>query len=606
MDDCRSQSPLPALEYDAAPADDQLLMRYVASRDEQAFRGLVARHAALVLGVCRRVLVNHHDAEEAFQATFLVLAQKAGQLRIERTLAPWLYGVAHRIAIRAAQKRSRRREEPHVGEIMVGRSALEEVTEHYDRQVLDQELSGLPERLREPLVLHYLLGWTNRQIAEQLQLTVRTVEGRQRRGKTLLRRRMALRKVSLPSALTALAVSNQAVQAAALAPLVEATAAASLGLTAGHTAANLSTSVSENTLQLGQTEAMAMSGFFTPSAMIVGATVAIGSVLAVLELPAAAPGRGGQMAMLMLQSVAAEATASDTAAAASGRFRVAAKEPRLDDPFYDSQADRDASSGKQRAIEDPFGDPNSVASDRDDSNPSASDDAAATKSASDGLIAESSDSAQQAGAKESTGDEPGIVDLSDISPNERRIRAALASQLRSPLDFVQLPLAEVVDHLSHEYGFQILFDTAALDEALISPDSEVTIALRDMPLKPALELILTQLEDLTFVVEHEVLLITTADKAVSMLETHIYDVSRLGVAAEEIVERMPNVVEPQTWQANSETRNGNIVAFGEGAIAVMQTQRVHEQVVDFLEQLHRLSQRRNGDGYGEAKGGGMF
>lgn len=589
MDDCRSQSPLSAWEQDAAPADDQLLRRFVESRDEQAFRQLVGRHAALVLGVCRRVLINHHDAEEAFQATFLVLAQKAGQVRIKRTLAPWLYGVAHRIAIRAAQKRQRRREEPHAGEIMVGRSVLEEVAEHYDRQVLDQELSALPERLREPLVLHYLLGWTNKQVAEQLQLTVRTVEGRQRRGKTWLRRRLALRKVSLPSALAALAVSKQAVQAAGLATMAETTAMAALGATAGLAGANLSTNFSINTFQLGQTEALAMSSMFTPSAMIVGAALGMGSALAVFQLPAATP-RGGQMAMLMLQSVAAQAAPETeaTEAADASPFRVAANNnTRPDDPFAEANPFGDAEPkqsgggpfGNEAVAADPFGDPA----------PSA--DVAARGSTSNTVepAARRSEPEDPSSNQPSDG-LPAVVDLSDISDNEREIRGALGAKLRTPIDAVQTPLTEIVDQIRVEFDIPILIDRAALDAALISPDAEITLSLRNVSLTSALNLVLNQVPDLTYVIENEVLWITTADEAETKLSLRVYDVSGLAFPAEQVAERLVDLVEYDAWKIN-DTGQGEIAVFGDNGLAITQTFHVHEEIVDFLEQLKRLSER---------------
>ena len=90
-------------------SDDELLERFVARRDEAAFEAIVRRHGPMVLGVCRRVLRDHHDAEDAFQATFLVLARKAGSVRPGSMLPNWLYGVAHQVAIKARALNGRRR-----------------------------------------------------------------------------------------------------------------------------------------------------------------------------------------------------------------------------------------------------------------------------------------------------------------------------------------------------------------------------------------------------------------------------------------------------------------------------------------------------------------
>ena len=92
----------------AGLSEGQLLERFRSRRDEAAFAALVARHGPMVLGVCRRLLADAHDAEDAFQATFLVFVRKAGSLQEHRPLGPWLYGVAHRVAVRARANAARR------------------------------------------------------------------------------------------------------------------------------------------------------------------------------------------------------------------------------------------------------------------------------------------------------------------------------------------------------------------------------------------------------------------------------------------------------------------------------------------------------------------
>ena len=128
-------------------SEDLLLDRFVKHRDEAAFGAIVARHGPMVLGVCRRVLEDPEDIEDAFQATFLVLVRKAGSLRNRDLLANWLYGVAHRVAIRARARTYRRRlrERP-------GREEAAMLVESRDdpaelRAVLDDEVSRLPARL---------------------------------------------------------------------------------------------------------------------------------------------------------------------------------------------------------------------------------------------------------------------------------------------------------------------------------------------------------------------------------------------------------------------------------------------------------------------------
>jgi hypothetical protein len=119
------------------------------------------------------------------------------------------------------------------------------------------------------------------------------------------------------------------------------------------------------------------------------------------------------------------------------------------------------------------------------------------------------------------------IDLYHRTPNEHRIVSTLKFQLVQPLDFQDVPLSELAAALSEQYKIQIVFDTAAMDAVAVSPDTEVSVSLRDIPLRSALRLTLMQIPDLTYVVKDDVLLITTREEANAALETHIYDLSNL-------------------------------------------------------------------------------
>ena len=205
----------------ARESDDALIRRFATTRDEAAFRELVERHAALVLGVARRVIVHEQDAEEVLQATFIVLSQKAKKLKPGMSLANWLYGVAYRISLRARSKKSRRREMllPEISGSE--RTELEQLAATYEQQLLDDELNKLPKQYREPLVLHYLMGKTCRIVAEELGLTERTVEGRLRRGRRELRHRLIKRGVSLGALMTAVAITHRELEASVSTPVIE-------------------------------------------------------------------------------------------------------------------------------------------------------------------------------------------------------------------------------------------------------------------------------------------------------------------------------------------------------------------------------------------------
>jgi RNA polymerase sigma factor (sigma-70 family) len=172
--------------------ETQLLERFIAANDQAAFRTLIDRHGPMVLAVCRSVLSESHDVEDAFQTTFLVLVQNAQTIRSSASLGPWLHRVALRVSQRArataAQRRAREKRRSRA-EIEPGH----DLSELLSRPVLHEELNRLPDRYRLPLVLCYLEGKTNEQAAAQLQWPIGTVKGRLWRARSQLRDRLSRR-----------------------------------------------------------------------------------------------------------------------------------------------------------------------------------------------------------------------------------------------------------------------------------------------------------------------------------------------------------------------------------------------------------------------------
>jgi RNA polymerase sigma factor (sigma-70 family) len=196
--------------------DEYLLRQFLngtESESQDAFGTLVERHGPMVLGVCRHVLHGHHDAEDAFQATFLVLARKAGSIRNGRVLAGWLHEVAHRIAIKARASAARRRTLEREG-VAMSPAAFESNTQDEAaawkelRPVLHAEVEMLPDRYRIPVILSYLEGKTNEEVAKLLRWPVGTVKGRLSRARDLLRRRLLRRGLALSAAFLMTALSH--------------------------------------------------------------------------------------------------------------------------------------------------------------------------------------------------------------------------------------------------------------------------------------------------------------------------------------------------------------------------------------------------------------
>jgi RNA polymerase sigma factor (sigma-70 family) len=216
----------------------QLLERYLEWRDELAFEALVTRHGPMVLGICRRMLGASPEAEDAFQATFLVLVRRARDLGPRDAIGPWLYGVATRVAARARTQmaRHRRYRENPPGFAIPDRSGS---TIDPDLvEILDQELSRLPGKYRSPLVLCYLEGRTHEEAARDLQWPLGTVKGRLARARELLRTRLARRGFA-PSAGVVGVLSSPDLQMFLDRPLVGRTVGASAKMAAGQSVAQV-------------------------------------------------------------------------------------------------------------------------------------------------------------------------------------------------------------------------------------------------------------------------------------------------------------------------------------------------------------------------------
>jgi RNA polymerase sigma factor (sigma-70 family) len=276
--------------------DAELLARFVSSRDEGALAALVRRHAPMVWGVCRRLLPNHHDAEDAFQATFLVLVRKAAD--VPRQAVPnWLYGVARQTAVRlraTAAKRGRR--ETQV--VNMPEPAVPEVRDTDLQSVVDEELCRLPGHYRGVLVLCDLEGATRKEAARQLGIPEGSVASRLARARVMLAKRLNRRGVALSGGSVA-ALSAGSASASAPPALVASTIRAASLLAAGRAAGIVSAKVAA--LTEGVVRAMFLAKLKTVTwALALAVLVGLGSVALVPgsgHAPAAgaapAPQKGG-------------------------------------------------------------------------------------------------------------------------------------------------------------------------------------------------------------------------------------------------------------------------------------------------------------------------
>lgn len=217
-----------------AEGDGELLELFLRQADQSAFETLVRRHGPMVFGVCCRVLGNTHDAEDAFQATFLVLTHKAATVRPRSRVGNWLYGVAYRTALEAKRAIVRRRAKEARA---VPRTAPSEDNNDDLRAVLDQELARLPNKYREVIVLCDLEGQQRKEVARRLRCPEGTVASRLARARSMLAKRLSRHGLVLAGGLLPGLLTKNVASACVPSSLVTTTIQAANAFAVGQTAA---------------------------------------------------------------------------------------------------------------------------------------------------------------------------------------------------------------------------------------------------------------------------------------------------------------------------------------------------------------------------------
>ncbi|MEO0529801.1 MAG: sigma-70 family RNA polymerase sigma factor [Planctomycetota bacterium] len=564
-----------------APTDGELLSLFTRQQDNDALDRLIDRHAAMVWRVCRQSLRRQQDAEDAFQATFLMLVKSARQVRSSDSAAGWLYRVAYRNAIRARKKLAARREESlSLDPLAPSEAAFPDLLRKQTAGVLLEELGKLPERYQTPLVMRYLEGQSRRAIADQTDTTIAAVQGQLARGKQMLRRRLLRRGVSLSVAMTALSGQSQTNAAVPTNVVAQTTSNATVVATGGSLAASAAV------ITLYREGARAM--FYGSLAKPLTITTSVAAV-ALLSL---APGASG------------EKPAANTPELTANVSEVTADEG--DEVFVQLGASAERQNGDRP--EPPPVPPTPVAP---------------------GVLNEVLNTGTWVEVTEfpvprlvnSNGDpvEERLPD--DGEPAGNSIRAmrrpissgqlagphAVANQkvldvLAQPLpeegfNYDQVPLQQVIDHIGRAYGIDTLVKKWPLDARGIGPDEPVSAKFRHVPLGAALDFMLSPL-DLRAVAENGVLTVTTAEEADNHLEARIYAAADLTTAEGRepgsLCDTVTSMIAPETWATNG--GNADISILPDGRLAILQSQRRHEEVSAFLDALRNVSaDQRDGD-----------
>jgi RNA polymerase sigma factor (sigma-70 family) len=273
----------------AGLTDGQLLERFVADRDAAAFEALVRRHGRMVLGVCRRVLGDPHDADDCFQATFLVLVRKAASVSPPERVGNWLYGVAHTTAVRVRSANAkRRRRETHVAALP------EHAIEDSDNELpalLDEELAHLPDKYRTAIVLCDLEGHPRKEVALQLHIPEGTLSSRLTTARQMLAKRLTRHGLAVSAGSMAAALSQQAASACVPGTLLRSTVEAGVWMMAGKTTAGAVVSFKVATLMEGAIETMLLSKLKLTTAATLLAVLIVGGAGVLYRTTAAEPAK---------------------------------------------------------------------------------------------------------------------------------------------------------------------------------------------------------------------------------------------------------------------------------------------------------------------------
>jgi RNA polymerase sigma factor (sigma-70 family) len=264
----------------AGLGDGELLGSFIERHDETALAALVRRHGPMVWGVCRRLL-PHHDAEDAFQATFLVLVRKAASIRSREMVGNWLYGVAHQTALQARRTAARRRAREVQVTVMPDTEAVQQEQLPDVQPLLDEELSRLPDNYRVVIVLCDLEDRTRKEVARQLGVPEGTVAGRLVRARAMLAKRLTQRGVVLSGGALA-AMLSQNVASAGVPALVVSNTIKVASLTAAGQATTGVISVKVAALTEGVLKAMFLSKLKSVVGVLMVAVCLIGVGTAVV------------------------------------------------------------------------------------------------------------------------------------------------------------------------------------------------------------------------------------------------------------------------------------------------------------------------------------
>lgn len=560
-------------DFDDVAPDSELLAIFVATRSPEAAERLVRRHSSLVARLVRRMLQNTNDAEDAFQATFLVMLKSASKIRNQGSLASWLYGVAYRTAFRIRRQSKARHmesiDEPINTAIAPEIDPLEKIATAFQLELLDRELQSLQPSLRDVLIEHYLLGQSVPEIADRFELSNSAVEGRLRRGRAALRQKLARRGISF-SVAVAIAVAYQSRSVAAYAEPWQQTLFQSQVFS--QTVSSGSPPAEHPLQQFIQGEPAMSSILTTKWVASAAATLTLLGGLLVLQLGSS--GDGQSINPFVLSAAATE-------------------EGNRSNPVEIAQSSEITPPSARNPTSSSFGS-NNTPRNTTTRMPNRS-----AVNVANGALTLAVSGSQNSGLPTQktvtftppSGPVPNwMTSGGTIAEEEEQAREILRRNLRKlvKFDFTNVPLRNVIDTFKSDAEIPIIFDEAAMAAggAVTLEDPVNLTGLPEMSLQRALTTLLDPLQ-LTYVVKPDYILITTNDaKQNRVLRT--YDLAYLlpsNEKSEEVVRLIQSVVS-SNWDING--GEDTLHMFGSMLLASC-PEESHLGIEGLLFQLSRMS-----------------
>ncbi len=569
-------------EFDSVAEDAELLAVFLETGDREPLELLIHRHAPMVAGVCRATVADAGAAEDAFQATFLVLLKSAKRIRNHASLGAWLHGVAYRTACRARWKwrESLKRTSSIVdveNTLVEEADTLSKIARQMELEVLDQELQNLPQSLRDPLVEHYLLGYSAVQIAERMELTQAAVEGRIRRGKRRLRGQLARRGVGLSVAVASATWFQQ--------QLAASDATSWIDRFVGEEFVRWNSS-SEKVSDLDPDISSLVQQEFAMSTMS-AVKIALSSAI-VTYLGAA----------LVLSSQGT----SDTTSQSNSPVTIESLHEEPVPSFLAQAAKTPGNSAAQPNQPNPFN-PTVPLSNQPSNSPLPQ--AGATQQPPNaqmksgigmgGMPRAGSPQVQMPTSgkvepwEETDGPKPtwlteGTNDMDRVEEYRKNLVKSI------DLDFNGMPLNTVLKALSGDLKVQFWIDQVELDTLGVAVDSPITMQMSGLTLRQALKLILEPLE-LTYVVHENWITITSKDSADSKPNIAYYELSHIlpnSAQVDSLMVAIEMQIEPDSWLSGGGTSSLMIVG---SLLIVSAPETTQEQIAALLGRIAKTSRK---------------